>query len=62
MVEKASIACKRHSKREGKHKAKCKANKKAYCNWVKFLHDVIQMVEDISIASTMGIATTPWMS
>eukprot|EP00957_Ditylum_brightwellii_P163935 12481080-Ditylum_brightwellii.AAC.1 len=31
--EKTSAACKSHSERGGKHKAKHKASKKAYCGW-----------------------------
>eukprot|EP00957_Ditylum_brightwellii_P101919 7768142-Ditylum_brightwellii.AAC.2 len=33
MVEKTSTACKSHFKIEGKHKTKCKANKKTYRKW-----------------------------
>eukprot|EP00957_Ditylum_brightwellii_P102122 7784768-Ditylum_brightwellii.AAC.1 len=49
--KKTSTACKSHSKRGGKCKAKHKASKKAYCDLGQDSHDVI-------IASTMGIATT----
>eukprot|EP00957_Ditylum_brightwellii_P098028 7466997-Ditylum_brightwellii.AAC.1 len=60
--EKTNTACKSHSKRGGKRKAKCKASKRLAVIGDKILYNIIPMAEDISIASTMGIATTCQMS
>eukprot|EP00957_Ditylum_brightwellii_P154859 11786197-Ditylum_brightwellii.AAC.1 len=58
-IKKSSTACKSHSMRGGKGKAKHKASKNLTLTGDKILHNIIPMAGDITIASTMGIVTTP---
>eukprot|EP00957_Ditylum_brightwellii_P028344 2140578-Ditylum_brightwellii.AAC.1 len=57
-----SAAHKSHSKRNGSAKPNVKLAKRLTMTGDEILHDVIPMDKDITIASTMGIATTPQKS
>eukprot|EP00957_Ditylum_brightwellii_P000707 55609-Ditylum_brightwellii.AAC.1 len=59
MTETKSAACKSHSKREGSERPNAKQMKMITMNGDELHHDVIQMVEDVTIENTMGIATIP---
>eukprot|EP00957_Ditylum_brightwellii_P047447 3603961-Ditylum_brightwellii.AAC.1 len=52
-TKESSIAFESYSKRGGKHNAKCKASKKACCDWDQESHDITPMSKDVTIASTM---------
>eukprot|EP00957_Ditylum_brightwellii_P211252 15365953-Ditylum_brightwellii.AAC.1 len=49
-------------KQRGSTRPNAKQTKRLTAKGGKLLHDVIEKVEDVNIASTMGIATTPQMS